>query len=178
MIRERGGDERARDAEFERFVVASYPRLVRLGYLLAGDRGRAEDLVQTALVKVYGRWASLRDPEAAAAYTRTVMVREASRWRRRRWVGETPTVLVDDLGVAAGDRANGVATAALVRQALQDLPVQQRAVLVLRYFEQRSEAEIGEMLGISPGTVKSRASRALCALRDSGCLDELVTEES
>jgi RNA polymerase sigma-70 factor (sigma-E family) len=175
MIRERGGQGQSRDDEFERFVHASYPGLVRLGFLLTGDRGRGEDLVQTALVKVFGSWGSLRSTDAAGAYTRTVMVRDASRWRRRRWAGETPGTLVDV--AAAGDGIDGMATADAVRRALQELPVAQRAVVVLRYFEQRSEGEIGEILGISAGTVKSRASRALARLREGGLLDEHVLEE-
>ncbi len=175
MIRERGGQGQSRDDEFERFVHASYPGLVRLGFLLTGDRGRGEDLVQTALVKVFGSWSTLRSTDAAGAYTRTVMVREASRWRRRRWMGETPGDVADV--AASGDGIDGMATADAVRRALQVLPVAQRAVVVLRYFEQRSEAEIGDILGISAGTVKSRASRALVTLREGGLLDEHALEE-
>jgi len=174
MIAERGSGEPTQVEEFDRFVRTSYPALVRLGYLMTGDRGRGEDLVQTTLVKVFTHWGSLRSTSAAGAYTRKAMVREASRWRRRRWSAERPTLVVDS---PARDVSDETARADAVRRALQDLPVAQRAVVVLRYFEQRSEAEIGDLLNIPPGTVKSRAARALASLRAGGLLDEHVMEE-
>jgi RNA polymerase sigma-70 factor (sigma-E family) len=156
------------DESFTTFVDGARRDLVRFGFLLVGDQHRAEDLVQVALLKVFVRWRRVDDP---AAYTRTVMIREASRWRRRRWTGERPDIAA---GAESGtaDPSEAIDAAEAVRHALLLLPVDQRAVLVLRYFEQRSEAEIASLLGIAPGTVKSRAARALETLRQTGCLDE------
>jgi RNA polymerase sigma-70 factor (sigma-E family) len=157
----------AAEDDFTAFVDAAQVGLVHFGFLLLGDQHRAEDLVQAALLKVFVRWPRIDD---AGAYTRAVMVREASRWRRRRWVGERPDASAGEY-VSAEDPTARVDAADAVRSALLDLPVEQRAVLVLRYFEQRPEAEIAALLGIPPGTVKSRAARGLSALRSSGCLD-------
>lgn len=165
------------DDEFGCFVAASYVGLVRFGALLVGERAGGEDVAQTALMKVYGSWGRIEDKAAAGAYTRKAMVRVAERGRRRRWSSERPTAIQPD-DVVALDRTDEVAVTDLVHRALAVLPVQQRAVLVLRYFEMCSEAEIAEMLGISAGTVKSRASRGLAALRETGLLaDEHRTKE-
>ena len=165
------------DDEFGCFVADSYVGLVRFGALLVGERAGGEDVAQTALMKVYGSWSRIEDKEAAGAYTRKAMVRVAERGRRRRWSGEQPTAIGPDELVTL-DRTDEVAVADLVGRALAVLPVQQRAVLVLRYFEACSEAEIAVLLGISAGTVKSRASRGLEALRRTGLLvDEHLTKE-
>jgi RNA polymerase sigma-70 factor (sigma-E family) len=156
---------------FEEFVVARYASLVRTGYLLTGDRGHAEDLVQHALAHTYLAWNRLDEVANAEAYTRTVMVRQVVRWRRR-WRSEVPT---DPLPEPAGpDHASTVDNAQAVRRALTALPVAQRAVLVLRYFDDLSEAQIADLLGCSPGTVKSRCSRALTALRAAGLLSSVA----
>ncbi|GIF63569.1 RNA polymerase sigma24 factor [Asanoa ishikariensis] len=152
-----------REREFAEFVALRYADLVRTAVLLTGDRGHAEDLVQRALLAVFRSWDRLDRVANAEAYTRTTMVRLASRWWRRRWRAEVPTQWLPDRPI--GDHAPDVDTAEVVRQALASLPWAQRAVLVMRYFEERSEAEIAEVLGCSPGTVKSRASRGLAALR-------------
>lgn len=160
-----------RDLEgFRWFMSARYPDLVRTAYLLVHDWGQAEDLVQTALVKTHRAWPRLRDPANADAYTRTVITRTAIRWSRRRWRGERPAaVLPESLG---RDESAMVDLQDAVRRALASLPIEQRAVLVLRYYAQLNEAEIAEALHCSPGTVKSRASRALAALRTNGLLDK------
>ena len=158
--------EPAEDGAFVDFVAGTYAGLVRTGYLLTGDRGLAEDLVQQCLMTTYRAWRRLDDPANAEAYTRTSMVRLAIRWRRRRWRGEVPTDPMPEASV--GDHASGVAVAEVVRRALAALPSAQRAVLVLRFFDDRSEQEIATMLRCSVGTVKSRASRALSALRAQG----------
>ncbi len=159
---------------FAGFVSARYAPLVRTGYLLTGDRGLAEDLVQQCLLGTYRAWGRLERTGSAEAYTRTSMVRLATRWRGRRWRGEVPT---DPLPEApAGDHATGVVTAEAVRRALAVLPAAQRAVLVLRYFDDRSEQETAEMLRCSVGTVKSRTSRALDALRARGLLLDSARE--
>jgi RNA polymerase sigma-70 factor (sigma-E family) len=160
------------DAPFREFVAGRYPSLVRTAYLLTGDRGHAEDLVQTSLLRTYGAWRRLADPGNAEAYTRKVMVRLAGRWRARRWRGERPADRLPE--VAAEDGAAAVDLADAVRSALLSLPVTQRSVLVLRFYEQRTEAEIADVLGCSVGTVKSRANRGLAALRTAGLLAEVT----
>jgi RNA polymerase sigma-70 factor (sigma-E family) len=160
----------ARDDEFADFVAARYRALVRTGLLLTGDAGHAEDLAQSALIRTYLAWPRLREPAKAESYARKVLTRLAFRAGQRRWRGEIaadrlPEPLVSHPAeAAAGDLALDV------RQALAALPDGQRAVLVLRYFDDQSEADTARLLGISPGTVKSRAARGLAALRQSGLL--------
>src|SRR5438270_11106213 len=146
--------------------MEAYPALLRRARLLVGDAGHAEDLVQLALASAFTHWRTVRQPDA---YLRTVMARKAIGWRARRWHGELPTDPLPDSAdgsVQAGDFDLGGAG----RQALMTLPAEQRAVVVLRYFDDCSEADIAAALKCSPGTVKSRASRALAALRASGLL--------
>lgn len=154
------------DTEFTAFVAARYEALARTAYLFTGDRGHAEDLAQSALIKTMRSWDRLADPAAAEAYTRTVMVRLAGRWSRRRWRGEVAVELAD-----VPDSPDDPATALDVHAALQALPWPQRAVIVLRYFNDLSERETAQVLGCSEGTVKSRAHRAIAALRASALLD-------
>lgn len=154
--------------DFTQFVLESYASLLRRAFLLVGDHGRAEELVQTSLISVYPRWRRVKDP---AAYIRTVMVRTAIGWRRRRWNAELPTDPVPDLEFEP-DHADELVLADVVRRALMSLSPDQRAVVVLRYFEDCSEAETARALGCSVGTVKSRASRAFAALRAGGLLAE------
>ena len=161
------------DDEFREFVDSSYARLLRTAFLLTGDRWAAEDLTQSALTKTYFAWRRIEDTDKAEAYTRTAMVRLAVRWRRRRWSGERPTATLPESPTA--DRTAEVALADAAHRALAVLPAGQRAVLVLRYFHDCSEAEIAAALSCSVGTVKSRASRALETLRDSGLLDDEPT---
>lgn len=158
-----------RDEEsFGRYVMESYTGLVRRAVLLVGDRGHAEDLVQTSLAAAYVRWRRVREPDA---YLRTVMVRTAVGWRSRRWNGELPTDRVPD-GPAERDVLAEWDMSSMVCRALMALPPEQRAVVVLRYFDDCSEADIAATLRCSAGTVKSRASRALASLRSSGLLAE------
>ena len=163
------------DDAYAGFVTASYPALVRTGYLLTGDRNLAEDLVQQCLLTTYRAWSRLDDAGSAEAYTRTSMVRLATRCRR--WRAEVPTEQIPE--PSSGDHAPGVVNADLVRRALAALPATQRAVLVLRFFDDRSEQEVASMLRCSVGTVKSRTSRALTALRTRGLIrDEIPTSPS
>ena len=152
---------------FGDFVRARYASLLRTAYLLLGDRGLAEDLVQTGLEKTLGAWDRLAGVEVAEAYTRTTMVRLVGRWGRRRWHGEIPTSQLPDRDAAP---ARDAGLEVDVRKALARLPWEQRAVLVLRYFDDLTEREIAAVLGCGVGTVKSRASRALDALRRDGLL--------
>ena len=152
-----------RDADFAAYMAARQPSLLRTAYLLTGDRHTAEDLVQVAFAKLYLSWDKVQRRELVDGYVRRILVNEhASLWRRafkRREVvadvlPETPTV----------DRTDDGESAALWAF-VQTLPRKQRAVIVLRYYEDLSEAETAEVLGISVGTVKSQASRALAAMR-------------
>lgn len=158
----------ARDEEFADFVAARYRALVRTGLLLTGDSGHAEDLAQSALIRTYLAWSRLREPANAESYARKVLTRLAFRAGQRRWRGEVAAERLPEPLSAAASPAGDVAVD--VRRALAALPVGQRAVLVLRYFDDQSEAETARLLGISPGTVKSRAARGLAALRQSGLL--------
>lgn len=144
---------------FTEYVTSRQAALLRTAYLLTGHAQDAEDLVQTALVKVVPQWRRIADnPEP---YVRRVMVNEnISRWRRRRWrehtTGDVPEVLTGDPDVVE---------LLAVREALAALAPRQRTVLVLRYYEGLSEAEIAREMSVSPGTVKSQARDALARLR-------------
>jgi RNA polymerase sigma-70 factor (sigma-E family) len=153
---------------FADFVAARYTALVRHGALLTGDRGHGEDLAQEALIRSYRAWRRLYPNGDPEAYTRQVMVRAAWRAGRRMWRREVPTVVLPER--YGPDPYDSTDTAHLVLTALRALPAQQRVVLVLRYWAGLSEQEIAAQLGCSPGTVKSRASRALATLRAQGGL--------
>lgn len=144
--------------DFEEFVVARRDALLRTAYLLTGNHHDAEDLVQSALIKVVPKWGRIADqPEA---YVRKVLVRESvNRWRSRRW-REVPTALVPETAYPGSiDRV------ALLDD-LRRLSPRQRAVLVLRYFDDLTEVDTAAALGISVGTVKSHARDALARLRN------------
>lgn len=162
----------ADEEAFRRFVDKSQASLLRTAWLMTGDRWLAEDLVQTALTATYLHWRKVEVPEA---YARTSLMRDAVRGRRRLRL-EQPHDAVPEQTIDDGTEASD--TAAAVRQALDALPVEQRAVLVLRYWSGCSEAEIASVLGCRPGTVKSRATRALAALRGSGLLSVPTAEEA
>jgi len=161
----------ARDDEFAAFVAARYRALVRTGVLLIGDSGHAEDLAQSALIRTYLAWARLRDPANAEAYARRTLVRLALRARQRRWTGEIAAGRIPEPGMSTADETGQDDLVLDVRRALATLPAGQRAVLVLRYLDDQSEAETARLLGISPGTVKSRTARGLASLRQAGLLD-------
>lgn len=152
-----------KQAEFDDWVQTTAPRLHRAAYLLTGDWGTAQDLVQHACVQTWPRFGSLDNPEA---FARTVMARTASSWWRRRWRGEIPTRDLPE--PATEDPWAAVDRAAVVRQALLALPVKQRAVLMLRFLDDLSEADTATALGWPVGTVKSTTARALAALRGAG----------
>ena len=150
---------------FDEYVLARGPELVRTAYLLTGDHGRAEDLVQTALAKVWPRWDSIaqRTDVAPHAYVRKVMLTTYIAWWRRRWNGEVPT---DHLPEGDhGALADRVAAAPRHHERAGLADASQRAVVVLRYFEDLTEVQTAEALNCSVGNVKSQCSRALRALR-------------
>lgn len=158
------------DDEFAAFMRGRYAALARAGALLVGETAAGEDLVQAALTKTAMRWDRLADKGAAEAYTRTTMVRLAARWSGRKWRAERPMSPMPE--TSGPDETARADTADALAGALARLPHQQRAVVVLRYYEQLSEQETAAALGCSVGTVKSRASRALAALRAGGLLTE------
>jgi RNA polymerase sigma-70 factor (sigma-E family) len=158
---------------FEAWAREAHRSLLHLAWLLTGDRGRAEDLVQETVWRTFRAWNRIEAHEAAGAYARTTMVRLAQRWRRRRWRGEHPTAVADLDRPSATSATTQVDDALVLGRALAELSPEQRVVLVLRYFEARSEAEIAQMLGCAEGTVKSRAARGLAALRTHPLLADL-----
>jgi RNA polymerase sigma-70 factor, ECF subfamily len=160
------------EEEFREFVAARSSALLRTAYLLTGDWATAEDLLQTALTKTYLAWKRLGQIEAVEPYTRRVLVNTATSWWRRRWHGERPTeVLPERPGPDRHEEA--VERDALWRH-VRELPARQRAVLVLRFYEDLSEAQTADLLDISPGTVKSQTARALGNLRRRLAADGLA----
>jgi RNA polymerase sigma-70 factor (sigma-E family) len=151
---------------FDDFVATRSTRLLRTAYLLTHDRALAEDLVQTSLAKAWFAWARIEgQPDA---YVRRVMVNTYSSWWRRRWNGEEATAELPERGVGSGHRPADdvrVDDRTDLWRALARLPRRQRAVVVLRFYEDLSEAETAEIMQCSVGTVKSQASRALAKLR-------------
>lgn len=152
-------------AAFAEFVAARSPALHRTAYLLVGDRQLAQDLLQEALTKTYVAWPRLRDPANAEAYTRKAITTTAISWFRRRSWGERPTDTVPERRTS-GDHADDLSTRELLWSALQALPPRQRAAIVLRFYEDLSEARTAEVMGCAPGTVKSQVSAGLRKLRD------------
>jgi len=151
---------------FRDYVAARLVGLSRAAYLLTGDRHLAEDLVQQALVRVASRWERIAASGDPDAYVRRVLyTQHVSWWRRRRAVVDRPHAQPPERAVA--DPAHATDTELTVRQALRRLSPRQRAVLVLRYFEDLTEAQTAEVLGCAVGTVKSTAREALARLRAS-----------
>jgi RNA polymerase sigma-70 factor (sigma-E family) len=150
------------DDGFREFVALRYGDLLRTAYALTADRQHAEDLVQNALLKVMRRWSQVDEP--MAYLRRTIVNQHLSVWRRARRMREWLTSAVPDRP-AGGDTAERVAERDELFEALHRLPPRMTAVLVLRYWEDMSEAETAEVLGCSAGAVKSQASRGLARLR-------------
>jgi RNA polymerase sigma-70 factor (sigma-E family) len=154
------------DPDFRDYVLARSPALLRTAYLLTGDRGEAEDLLQEALLRLSRVWQRVSESASLDAYVRRTMInRRTSQWRRRRIHAVTVAELPEQ-GRAADD-ATRVSDRDEMWLALASLPPRMRAVLVLRYYEDFSEAETAAVLECSVGTVKSQSSRALDKLRES-----------
>jgi RNA polymerase sigma-70 factor (sigma-E family) len=153
---------RSRDAEYSEYVAARLSSLRRLAQVLCDDGQRADDLVQAALTKLYVHWGRVRAADHPDAYARTVLVHEFMQERRSLWVRRVSLVgKVSDSPAAAVDH-----DAALdLRAAVAALPARQRATLVLRFFCDLNVDQCAEVLGCSPGTVKSHTARALEAVR-------------
>ncbi len=149
------------DADYTEFVHASWPSLYRTAYLLVGEHALAEDLVQTSLAKTYASWRNVRDLGAAPGYARTTLINTAASWfRRKSWRKELSSAELPE-PVLHPDHSDRPA----VLDALRQLPPRQRAVIVLRYYEDYSVAQTATALGCSEGTVKSQTSDALSKLR-------------
>ena len=149
------------DAEYTDFVHATWPSLYRTAYLLLGDHSLAEDLVQTALAKTYGSWGSVRELAAAPGFARTTLINTAASWfRKKSWRNELAS---ETLPEPSHDPDHSDRPAVI--DALRRLPPRQRAVIVLRYYEDQSVAQTAHALGCSEGPVKSQTSDALTRLR-------------
>jgi RNA polymerase sigma-70 factor (sigma-E family) len=169
-----GGDVTS-SADFDGFVAARSSALLRTAYLLTRDEGLAEDLLQTALTKAWFAWSRIDgDPEP---YVRRILVNTFSSWWRRKWTGEQahaelPEPPLTSHGPDATDQRHDLWTA------MGRLPRRQRAVVVLRFVEDLSEAETARLLGCSVGTVKSQASKGLAKLRIDPALADHSSQHS
>jgi RNA polymerase sigma-70 factor (sigma-E family) len=163
-----GGDDVGTGAavltgDFDTYVRDHAQSLCRGAFLLTGDRHLAEDLVQTALAKCAPRWGRIANEGDPTPYVRTVIVRTAIAWRRRRWRGEVPTSPLPE--TTGTDPVGAVDGRERLRQALLVVPRRQRAALVLRFYDDLSEIETARVMGCSVGTVKSQTAKGLARLR-------------
>jgi RNA polymerase sigma-70 factor (sigma-E family) len=155
-----GSDEE----RFTEFVRAHSATLFRTGYLITGDYQRAEDLLQSTFVRLYQRWPRVEAMERPVGYARKVLVNQAVSWWHRRSSRETPTLVLNEPRWGGG--VDEVTEHERVWNAVVSLPPRRRAVTVLRYYEDLSEAEIAETLGVARGTVKSHGHAATRRLAD------------
>jgi RNA polymerase sigma-70 factor (sigma-E family) len=164
------------DAEvdgFAQFVEARGRALQRTAWLLTGDWALAEDLVQTALARSWPRWERIRRRDDPEIYVRRVMINTWASWSRRRWRGERAFAAVPDTP-AAGDVAAEVTVRIAVRAALESLTDRQRAMVVLRVFDDLPEPQVAQVMNCAVGTVKSTTSKALAKLREDPRLADLM----
>ena len=155
--------------DFSAFATARWPGLVRLAFGLTGDRGLAEDIAQTALARAYVAWGRVSRADDPDAYLRRILVNASNRRFRRHRVAEQPG---DPPDTPVEGPADLVSERAALLAALHQLPPRQRAVIVLRYWQDLTDTQIAATLGCSPGTVRSQLSRALTKLRESPALGE------
>jgi RNA polymerase sigma-70 factor (sigma-E family) len=156
------------DEDFTEWVAARGPRLVRFGYLLCHDRDLAQDLTQEALARLHLRWRKISRDGDVEAYVRRSMLNQMLSWQRRRSWSERPMAArnLDQAAIDAPDHAASVGAREEMWALLGSLPMRQRAVVVLRFYEDRTDAEIADLLGCREATVRSHASKALARLRD------------
>ncbi|WUH99515.1 SigE family RNA polymerase sigma factor [Spirillospora sp. NBC_00431] len=159
-----------RHEEFREYVAERGTMLLRAATQLTSDRAEAEDLLQAALAKTYLAWDRIEDPAAVDGYVRRAMVNTQISWWRRRKLDVYPTDRLPDRPV--DDHTGRSEMRDALGRALRRLPERQRLAVMLRYYEDMSEREIAEVLGVSVGTVKSTVSRAMAKLRDDDALDE------
>lgn len=162
------------DDSFREFVARREPALLRTAYLLTGDLGHAEDLVQTALLKTYRHWNRVSAVDEPLAYVRRVLVTTHTSWLRR--LSSTELVLEDVPERLPPDAAVAEPEVEL-QAALRSLPSKMRAVLVLRYFDDLTEIQTAEILGCSASTVSTHAARGLARLRSALATHEHVPDE-
>jgi RNA polymerase sigma-70 factor (sigma-E family) len=162
-------DARAQE-EFGQFMAGRWPGLVRLAYGLTGDRWLAEDIAQTALATAYAAWWRVSRADDPDAYVRRILINTSNRRFRRRRVTGNPHELAELPDAWTADPADRVGDRAVLLAAVRELPPRQRAIVVLRYWEDLSDAQVAAVLGCSAGTVRSQASRALAKLRVSAAL--------
>jgi RNA polymerase sigma-70 factor (sigma-E family) len=151
------------DHSFREYVRARRQALLRTAYLLTGNLADAEDLVQSALAKTYLAWHRIEDRGAVDSYVRRAMVNTQISWWRRRRLDEFPTDEIPDQATVDHPVSSDVQES--LRRAIDRLPQRMRAAVMLRYYEDMTEAEVAEVLGVSVGTVKSTVSRAVAKLR-------------
>lgn len=149
--------------DFDTLVAARGDALLRFAYVLCGDAHLAEDLVQTVLARAYAKWSRVSASERVEPYVKRMIVNEHLSWRRRRSSGEVAVAEAPDR--AGGDGVQAYADRDAMWRLLATLPRRQRAVLVLRYYEDLPDAAIAETLGCAESTVRAYAARALAALR-------------
>jgi RNA polymerase sigma-70 factor (sigma-E family) len=159
------------EEDFTTYVAAHWPRLVRSAVLLGCTRAEAEDVVQSALERCLRRWRRVAAADDRDAYVHRVLINTFTSARRRRWTGERPTDPLPETTVL--DVTSVVDEADALVRALGRLGPDQRAAVVLRYYAHLSEEQMATALGVAPGTVKSRLSRALAALAADPTLGEL-----
>lgn len=152
------------DESYVAFVTARWSTLYRTSYLLTGDRFRAEDLLQAALLKTYSSWRRVVRTSAPEAYVRKILVNTLISDQRRKSV-RNEVARADVVAPTGAAFEDDVTERSLLWSHLRGLPPRQRAVVVLRYYEDMTERQIAEALGCSTGTVKSQASDALRSLR-------------
>ena len=150
--------------DFDDFVSTRGPSLLRFAYLLTGDAHQAEDIVQEALARVHLRWRQIDSYDVPEAYVRKVVLRQYLSWRRRRSSSEIAIAAVPDRADGE-DVADRIADRQQLSILIAGLPRMQRAVIVLRYFEDLGDEDIAQLLGCAPATVRSHAARALNRLR-------------
>ena len=160
-----------RDAEFGDYVALRWSRLVRSAVLLGCSPAEAEDVVQTALTKCLVSWAKVRRADDRDAYVHRVLINTFTSSRRRRWTGEVP--VADAPEVQHDDETATYDDADAVHRSLARLSPEQRTAVVLRYYAHLTEQQMATVLGVAPGTVKSRLSRALKLLADDPHLSDL-----
>jgi RNA polymerase sigma-70 factor (sigma-E family) len=162
------------EGDFAEYVGARRVRLIRTAVLLGCPEADAEDLVQTVLVRCLRSWGRVNGAENRDAYVNRILINTFHSARSRRWNGELPTETLPEASAPDVDHATGI----VVRRALAGLSPRHREALVLRYFSDLTERQTAIALGIAPGTVKSRVSRALAALSADEDIASLLAERS
>lgn len=162
---------------FGEFVALRSRALLRSAWLLTGDWQAAEDLVQTALVKTWPRWHQITRTDRPEVYVRRVMLTTFLSWRKRRWSGEVPVAELAEVASGAAIAGDVDLRRDLVA-ALRTLPARQRAVVVLRYFDDLTEVDTAAVLGCATGTVKAHHARAMAKLRTVPSLADYLDQEA